>query len=62
MAEGVVLIYGFLVSFVLSSTQSNRKAKRQHPAILICVAWAMMSLSFGVSAMLALRAITLSLS
>lgn len=59
MAEGVVLLYGFLVSFVLSSTQSNKKAKRPHPAILTCVAWAMMSLSFGVAGMLALRAIKL---
>lgn len=56
MAEGVVLLYGFLVSFVLSSTQSNRKAQRPHPKILVCVAWGMMSLSFGISAMLALRA------
>ncbi|HEX8445773.1 MAG TPA: hypothetical protein VF649_04085 [Sphingomonas sp.] len=62
MAEGVVLFYGFLVSFVIASTKSNRKALRPHPTVLLCVGWLLMSLSFSTSAMLAGRALILSLS
>ncbi len=51
-----VLLYGFLLSFVLTSTSRNKRDGRANPRMLMAVGYVLCGLSAGLALMLPLLA------
>lgn len=58
MFEFAALTYGVLASVILSAAQRNRKLARPHPPLLLYMGYLLCGLSAGLSAILAIVALT----
>ena len=58
----VMVLYGFLVSFVLNSLHRNHRVNRSHGATLTLVGWGLMSTSFASAGLMIALALVMVLT